>query len=370
MRIVIITDALTAPLYTPRVRFLNRQLRAEGHSVVWFAEASPQIPADIRPDNLVEIPYYRRHDHGIKGILSLLFDHKNRYFARHIRPDFTPDLIFCSTFMTFGLRAGVALSSRYGCPLAVDLRDIAEQTPTNAYSQSALRSSGLYRAVNIRRRNRALRRADCITTVSRFHASVIGAINPHTHIIYNGYDAEMFRPEHHTPGAIRRVIYTGRWYGTDMQDPRPILRAIAGVDDVRLTFYTDPACHEQLMELARSCGADRAVAMHDYVPNGRVPELLHQADCALILTSPHNHGVLTTKFFEALGCHTPVLCCPSDHGELAALIADTHAGLATDDPAEMLSFVRTSGHSAPVGAEQYSRQTQTGRLIRLLCSLC
>ena len=59
----------------------------------------------------------------------------------------------------------------------------------------------------------------------------------------------------------------------------------------------------------------------------------------LVLTSEHTHGMLTTKFYEALGCEKPILCVPSDQGALADLMAYTHAGIATDDIDAIRQFI-------------------------------
>ena len=50
--------------------------------------------------------------------------------------------------------------------------------------------------------------------------------------------------------------------------------------------------------------------------------------------------MLTTKFYEALGCEKPVVCVPSDKGALAELIDYTHASIATDDIETIQSFIR------------------------------
>ncbi|MCQ2344463.1 MAG: glycosyltransferase [Paludibacteraceae bacterium] len=379
MNVIIITDALTAPLFTPRVRFLNRQLLAEGHNVTWFAERYQDIPSDIRPGNLVEIPYYSGHkaDRLFKGVLSFLFDHKNRFFAhkilRHsIERSITPDIVFVSTFHIFGLRAGFAVARRYHCPLHIDLRDIAEQTPTNAYSRPFLSNNALYRKISIGRRNDILRRAASVSTVSKFQKETVSRVNPNTHVIYNGYDSTIFYPSRK---AINQrpitILYVGRWYGERMQDPHPLFRAISGRMDVRLVFYTGVEVHGRLRKLADNYNVN--LELHPYVPNPQIPELLRNADIALVLTSPENRGVLTTKFFEALGTRTPVLCTPSDNGELAELIRITHAGIASSDPVEILGFIdgtiRGGGaglFSAGFDVTVFSRQYQTSRLINLL----
>ena len=365
MNILIITDALTAPLYTPRVRFLNQRLLADGNSVVWFTEKAQDIPEKVRPSNLIEIPYYNNShlDHLVKGLLSFLFDHKNRYFARHIKPATKPDLIFVSSFHTFGLRAALHLSHLYKTPLHIDLRDIAEQTPANSYSRSFLSASAIYRNINIRRRNRVLRYASTITTVSHFHKNLLSRINPNTHIVYNGYDATLFRAMPKTTSNKVNILYTGRWYGPDMQDPLPLFRTLEKADfPYELNFYTSPDVHQQLQEMAAKHNVQ--IHLHPYVSNEQVPALLNTADVALVLTSPSNKGVLTTKFFEALGCGIPVLCVPSDEGELASLIRSTKAGLASSNTEEILAFLRHP-HAEVDNPEVFSRQHQTD----ILCSL-
>lgn len=370
MNILILTDALTAPLYIPRIRFLNSQLLTAGHHVTWYAERSPNdIPDDLRPANLIEIPYYHSFaDRILKAPLILFYDHKNRFFEHNIRPSEKPDIIFVSAFLTFGLRAGLALSRRYSCPLHIDLRDIAEQTPLNSYSRSRLSTSRIYRAIHIRRRNAVLRCATTVTTVSRFQQQLIAGINPNTHLIYNGYDAELFRPTEKPEPSPLSIVYTGRWYGSSMQDPSPLFAALGQADfDYTLTFYTGKEVHEEIGRVASRYAINPI--LRDYIPNSEIPEVLGKAHVALVLTSPSNRGILTTKFFEALGTHTPVLCTPSDCGELASLVRTTDAGLASSDPDEILAWLR---HPKPSNSNQqsltfYSRQYQTQRLIRLIC---
>lgn len=374
MRITIITDALTAPLYTPRVRFLNKELLRRGHDVVWYTERYKDIPAELRPENLVEIDYYKGRWHGLKGVLSLLFDHKNRFFAKEIcRVAGKSDIVFCSSFHTFGLRAAAALAERDQAMLHIDLRDIAEQTPLNSYSNPIFRLFGiqrLYRNLNIKKRNKILAKADNITSVSKFHKELLGRVNPHTHIIYNGYDAEIFRPEH-VPGDTFRMVYTGRWYGREMQEPYQLFEALQRLKDLRLRmiFYTGEEMHQELRMLAKQYNVEEMVELHGYVANSEVPRILNQADISVILTSPKNRGVLTTKFFEALGTETAVLCSPSDQGELAETIALTDSGIAARSAEEAEEFIRSLYNrnlTLTFNAKEYSRQNQTDHLIEIM----
>ena len=97
-----------------------------------------------------------------------------------------------------------------------------------------------------------------------------------------------------------------------------------------------------------------------------------------MLTNEKTHGMLTTKFYEALGCGKPVLCVPSDKGALAELISYTHAGVATDDDEAIRSFIsdryrewQDNGFTAqPVlHREQFSRETQCNQLETIINTL-
>ena len=59
----------------------------------------------------------------------------------------------------------------------------------------------------------------------------------------------------------------------------------------------------------------------------------------IVLTSKAAKGMMTTKFYEALGCEKPVLCFPNDEGVLATTIKQTNAGIATDDKEAIKAFI-------------------------------
>ena len=93
----------------------------------------------------------------------------------------------------------------------------------------------------------------------------------------------------------------------------------------------------------------------------------------LVLTSPDTHGMLTTKFYEALGCEKPILCVPSDKGALAELMAHTNAGLASDDIEQIKTFIlekyqewQKNGFTrqATQHREQFTRQAQNDQYYR------
>lgn len=378
-RILIITDAVTRPLYTPRVRNLYHYFSQKGIEIDWITEKYEPIP-DYFNIQLHEIPFYKHK--GIigklewfaKNILNLLFDYKNSYFAQQTQLTIQSqkyDLVFCSTFHTFGLKAALKVAKKQHIPLHIDLRDIAEQCDNNEYNKSkiALGSIGkIYRKINISRRNKILRQANSITTVSPWHVDFIQQFNPNTHLIYNGYDSNLFIPQP-TKSDHFDIIYTGKWYGATLQDPTLLFQALAEINNpqIRLIWYTNTDVHSQIQDLANQYHLTTPLIINSYVPNHEIPAILNQSSIILVLTNKGNRGIMTTKFFEAIGVEKPILCVRSDEECLAQTIKETNAGLAATNIEEVKEFIlhyynqwQQQGytHTEINNKLQFSRQSQ------------
>lgn len=387
--ILIITDAPTQPLYNPRIRFLYKSLIENGINVDCYTEQFESIPPELG-FKLIEIPFYKYRNHkltgkiewAIKNILNLLFDYKNKYFAKKIF-QYTKakhyDLVLCSSFHTFGLRAARKIAEWKGIPLHIDLRDIAEQCDQNEYSDKLLKKSSLlgkwYKKTYIIRRNRIIRQADSISSVSPWHIDFLKQQNPTVHLIYNGYDNTAFYPEN-TETQTFDIIYTGRWYSQDLQDPTLLLQALAEIDvpNIRLVWYTKHDVHTKLRNLARLYDVKTEIIYNDYIPNSEIPYTLHRASILLVLTNNNTHGIMTTKFFEALGVEKPVLCVRSDEGCLADVIKETGAGLAATTVEQVKEFIiekyeewKSNGftHVNVKNKEKFSRQYQAKQFMEI-----
>jgi hypothetical protein len=123
---------------------------------------------------------------------------------------------------------------------------------------------------------------------------------------------------------------------------------------------------------------------HDYVNPQEIPTLLHEASVVLVLsnkTGPDGpHGIMTTKFYEALGVEKPVLCVRSDEAHLAQVIRETNAGVAVVTAEEVEDFIKlkydewkakgyTRQHVNREEKEKYSRQEQAIQFIKCLNSI-
>ncbi len=385
-KLLIITDALTRPLYNPRVRNLHKYLIQHGIEVDWITEQYEDIPAELQISPL-QIPFYKHKglfgkiEWYFKNILNLLFDYKNIYFAQHAlkaTQGKNYDLVFCSTFHTFGLKAALRIAQHHRIPLHIDLRDIAEQCANNEYNRSAIARSfigNLYRRINISRRNNILKQANCITTVSPWHVEFIKQFNPNTHLIYNGYDTALFQPQT-IKSDFFDIIYTGKWYGESMQDPSLLFETLAQINNplIRLVWYTNDNVHSLIHQLTKQYNISTPVLVNGYVPNHHIPQLLNQSSIILVLTNRHNQGIMTTKFFEALGVEKPILCVRSDEGCLAQVISETQSGLAATTTAEVKHFIlhhfaqwQQNGytHLNINNKEQFTRQNQARQFVDL-----
>lgn len=393
-RILIITDTLTQPLYTPRVRFLYKSLINSNIETDWYTEKFEDIPSEFDL-KITEIPFYKYCKHGlagkiewgIKNILNLLLDYKNNFFANKLSKETENkqyDLVFCSCFHTFGLKAALKIARKKNIPLHIDLRDIAEQCQQNEYSNSLINNSSsilgnIYRKINISRRNKIIRQADSLSSVSPWHVDFLKKINPNTHLIYNGYDSDLFYNKT-VKSPTFDIVYAGRWYGNDLQDPTLLFQALAEIDcpDMRLVWYTKQDVHRELRHLADKYGVKTEIEYNGYVPNSDIPKVLNQASIVLVLTNKGTHGIMTTKFFEALGVEKPILCVRSDEDCLAKTITETESGIAATNVEEVKAFIlkhyeqwKVNGftHVDVKGKEKFTRQYQAKQFEEIFQSL-
>lgn len=364
-KILIVSDPPAAPGYLPRVRYLCDYLVRKGYSVTLLTEAYQDLPfSHTYPIETIRMYSGGNFDWFVKAVWTLLTDWHNRVFAKKILSGLSDqyDMVLCTSFSDFPLGAGLCIARELNIPLLCDIRDLDEQVDQSRYqyhhqSQWLMPFRRVYRAVHILRRNRVLRAADAITTVSPWHADFIRRFNPNVHIIYNGFNAEQFYPKD-TPADRFRIAYIGslfEWQKAGLEQVKEVIASMH--EDILLDIHTpqeQPVAHEHL-------GA-----------------AIQRSSIMLVLTSPSTHGMLTTKFYEALGCAKPVLCVPSDKGALAELIAYTHAGIATDDHEQIKAFISDKYHEwqqqgftrqAVLHHEEFSRETQCHHMEQVILDL-
>ena len=363
-RILILTDPYGKPSYAPRLRYLCDYLTQKGYDITVYTEAFQTHDfAHAYPIYEKPLSYHNTLGWAVYSFWSLLTDYRNRSFSRWVQEQISDqsfDIVFCTTFSTFPLRAACEIAKARHLPLFTDIRDLEEQVDDMQYQSHrqwwTRPFRKWYRDINIVRRNRVLRQADVITTVSPWHVQFLLHYNKHVHLIYNGYDPIQFHwGEVHDSQFL--VSYIGKIYR--FQDITPIEQTIRELNnpEIILNLHTP---------------------QHATIPITAVGDEIRRSSIMVVLTSKDTHGMMTTKFFEALGCEKPVLCTPSDEGCLAQAIHDTNAGLASSDINEIKAFIldkyhewQAKGytHQPVVNKEQFSRQHQAEQFEELFLSL-
>lgn len=361
--ILVVSDPLAAPGYMPRVRYLCDYLIDQGHEVTLLTEEyQPLDFAHRYPIKTIRMYGGGTFEWLLKAVWTLLTDWHNRVFAKRALSllDSSYNIVLCSAFSYFPLGAAQQLAQAYGIPLVCDIRDLDEQVDDSRYQYRhqtwwTMPFRRIYRAIHIHRRNQVLRAARAITTVSSWHADFIRQFNPNTQVVYNGFDAAQFYPKD-SAAAQFTITYIGSLFEWQKPALETVKRAIEELHnpDIHLVIHT---------------------AQDNPVKHTRIGDAIRESSLMLVLTSPHTHGMLTTKFYEALGCEKPILCVPSDQGELAELIRYTKAGIATDDKEEIKRFIIEKYHQwqangftrqAVQHKEQFSRRHQSEQIRQLL----
>ena len=372
-RILVLSDPPAAPGYLPRLRYLCDYLVRQGHELTLVTEQyQPLHFAHTYP--IITIPVYSgsKADWFIKTVWTLLTDWHNRAFAQKVLSNQKSkiknqkyDTVICTAFSDFPLGAAQRIAKALQVPLLCDIRDLDEQVDDSQYqyhhqSRLLMPFRHIYRAIHIRRRNQVLRAANAITTVSPWHADFIKQFNPNVHVIYNGFDDKQFYPKDEKTDSFT-VTYIGSLFEWQKPALAKVQQAIEELNKSKIEnqkskilwdFHTpqsNPIAHDHLGDAIRRSGI------------------------MLVLTNEQTHGMLTTKFYEALGCEKPILCVPSDKGALAELMAYTNAGLATDDIDAIKQFImdrydewRQNGftHQATQHRNEFTREAQYDQFYR------
>lgn len=397
-RILILTDSIAPPAYAPRVVSLCRYLSDKGYVCTVFSDREAGVlPFSMSFGQWHQTAYYSSGNNHLRYIADKLFGARERHFQAFIESTTDVaqyDVIFCSTCYYFPLQTVYRLAKKYHKPYVVDLRDIAEQFGQLSYrTHSVFRwdriNEGIHRLFtryNLRQRNRVLADARHVVTISPWHRDLLSRYNPNTHLIYNGFDEQEFYPQNlHSDTFI--ISYAGKIYDLQFRDPRLLFAALQQLldkkqinrDDVELVFHIDRESIPALEALVKEYGLENMCRISGYIPKAELLPLLHRSSVLLVLTcksTPEGaHGIMGTKFYEALGVEKPVLCIRSDEECLAQVIEQTHAGLAGTDVASVETFIlnkyqewKKNGFTrqAVQQKEIFSRQTQSAQIEKLL----
>ena len=407
MKVLIVCDNFP-PAFGPRMGYLCKYLSRKGITVDVLCEYVPdkRFEALCGYANRVKYVDFYKYREGWKskwewGTVMLkdqLYHYKDRRLIREVAKDPESkgyDLVLCSTYKTFPLFAAYKLAKRFKVPFVADLRDIAEQFPDKSYLNRKLhigKSLGfvvdrIFTQRRIRQRNRMLRRADAVVSVSPWHIEFLRQINPNTHLIYNGYDPELFFPKKVRDEAFR-ISFAGRILGLEMRDPSLLFEAVAALakrgviepEHFRLEWYVDEEGCRILEKEAARYAIEPFMHYEGFVPAAEIPSVFNRSSILLQLANKAGEngpkGIMTTKIFESLAVGKPLLLVRSDESYLEALVNRYRCGLAAREKKEIEAFIeeqyalwRKNGHTEiPVDPDierQFSRERQAEAFLAL-----
>lgn len=359
------------PAFGPRMGYLCKYLKLNTwHPVVITEYINENMFSFLCQDiEVTSIRYYKKT--GFTGkiewiwtmLRDILFGYKDKRMhcealKKTKKQHF--DLILCSTYRTFPLQAAWRLSRKTGLPLVVDLRDIIEQYTSNEFISHSLPKlfgidkliSSIFKKQNLKLRNKIVRDAACITTVSPWHVSVLSKYNDNTKLIYNGFDSEVFYPAHKQTEQFF-ITYTGRLLSAAMRSPELLFQAMERLaneriitsDLFRLRWLVDEKSKQIIeKEVEKYSNLSAFIDYPGYVAASKIPEILNESQVLLLLTNKSDSngpkGIMTTKFFESLAVGKPILCVRGDEGCLEEVINRTRSGLSAHNTDEVYNFIK------------------------------
>jgi hypothetical protein len=373
--VLIVCDAFP-PAFNPRMGYLCKYLPVYGWNPVIITEYSPQnFYKDLAKmeANVTCINYYRsknkilqKFKYAFVFLAELFVDYKHRAVKKKaielIGKHGISLVLSSSACRTYSALAAYQLARRYNVPFVMDLRDMIEQFPGNEHISKRLpgMASFLNRALAaiitkrfIGQRNKVLVKADAVTTVSAWHRDTLSQYNKHVHLIFNGFDPDLFYPQ--TIKTDRFIItYTGRIESTRLKDPSLLFDAVADLlakkqispETFRLRFYlTDDISKKVIHALVQKYPAITAfIDRFDAVQSVEIPKILNESSILLLLTNKSSEtggprGIMGTKFFEYLAVEKPILCVRNDEACMEETINSARAGLAAATIEEVEHFI-------------------------------
>ena len=368
-KILILCDFFP-PAFAPRMGYLCKNLKASNWDPTIITEYSPQeLYTELANEQSVTyIRYFRAKNRFFKKIewfcvfiADFFFNYKERVMEKAAQKEIDKNdfsIILACSYRTFPLVAAERLSRKNNIPLLVDLRDIVEQYTGNEFIDSKIGNikvinnliASVFRKKLLRLRNRALRSANCVTTISEWHVDILKQYNRNVQLIYNGYDSELFYPQKILTNQFI-ITYTGRIISLLMRDPSLLFKAVSELSDenilsaqlCRIRFYVDERSKKMLQPLAKYYQIEEFIDYFDYISASDVPNVLNESSVLLLLTNSSLNdgpkGVMTTKFFEYLAVDKPILCVKSDEALLEKAIRETDSGISAKTVTEVKEFL-------------------------------
>jgi glycosyltransferase involved in cell wall biosynthesis len=211
--------------------------------------------------------------------------------------------------------------------------------------------------------------------------------------IYNGYDAEFFKPHNSEKSNVFEIVNTGTILPVT-HDVELFLNILYGLKDrmpkeefgkLKISFYTPLSYRKLIIENPLYEGLMESFFFYDYVDTKLVAHILSKASVLLLLSNiSQEEGPKglesTTKFFEYLSVRKPILCVRSDEAGLEKAIGKLRVGCSARNSEQGISFLLdkfrewssqgfTSQNSSYGAIQNYTREKQANQFENIFLSL-
>ena len=369
--ILILSDAFP-PAFNPRMGYLCKYLPDFGWNTFILTEFVKQnIYNNLSNNNYTNYLNFYWSKKGkinkLKYIFVFLadffFNYKDIVFTQKAKKIIKHNnilLILASvSWKAFPALTAKRLGKKYKIPYMVDFRDIYEQFPNHEYtSKNFLKSSFINKSVATLiqkkykiQRNKIIESANAVSTISEWHTQKLKEWNQNTHLIYNGFDADLFyfKP---MKSEIFKITYTGRIESEAIKDPTLLFEAITYLiknktitsDKLKLQFYLLNQSSKIIIEkITEKYNLTNYVAIFDSVENEKIPDILNESSILLLLANTTigdktPKGIMGTKVFEYIAVEKPVLCVRNDNSCLEKTINETKSGTSASTIEEVVEF--------------------------------
>ena len=411
--VLILCDAFP-PAFNPRMGYLCKYLPEHGWNPIVVTEYSPQnIFGNLSKDKDIS---YINFFFGKNGKLNRLkyififfaeyfFNYKNIIFKRKaekvINENDISVIISSVSWRAFPALTAQWISEKYNIPYIVDCRDIYEQFPNREYtSKLFLKFDLLNKTVDFivhkkykSQRNKILRKANAVTTVSEWHTKKLSEYNKNSSLIFNGFDDEAF---YFNPVNSKtfKITYTGRIESEAVKDPSLLFESIAFLSDkkliapdkLRLQFYLlNQSSKNIIKKNAEKYKVTTFVDIFDEISNEKIPCILNESSILLLLANraigeKTPKGIMGTKVFEYIAVEKPVLCVRNDESCLQKTINSSQSGISASNVEEVNKFILekyaewekngfTHQKINKNAVEKFSRKYQAGQFVSIFESL-
>jgi glycosyltransferase involved in cell wall biosynthesis len=412
-KVLILCDAFP-PAFNPRMGYLCKYLENYGWSPVIIAEYSPQNMYEnlAGKHDVTYINYYfsknktwTKLKYAFIFLAELFFDYKSfvvkKEAIKKIKQHDISLILSSSSSRPYSALAASKINHIYGIPFIMDLRDIIEQFPNNEHISKKISHKKLNDFLSkiitrkyLRQRNKILKKAAIITTVSDWHAKTLSKYNDNVKLIYNGFDPELFYQQTITNKQFV-ISYAGRVESREIKDPSIFFEAVAHlsaekkIDSTifRIRFYlTDHSSKGIIRSLAKKYKITDFINIFDTVQSTEIPQILNESSVLLLLANKSTgenspKGIMGTKLFEYLAVEKPILCVRNDEACLEETIYNAQAGISASTVKETEKFLlekyaewQQNGYTSQAVdreyIQQFSRKCQAEQFVALFNELC